>query len=270
MKLLHRLNSLATLFGFNAVQLRKALRGLPIYLRNKRSFYVQYHASDSKAFPPGKLYPCLTDRFDAGGTASGAYFHQDLIVANMIYRNNPMHHIDVGSRIDGFVAHVASFREIEVLDIRPTPGKAKNIVFRQADITKPSSDLAECTDSLSCLHVIEHFGLGRYCDELDYDGYRKGLESLVGMLKPGGKLYLSVPIGKVQRFEFDAHRVFSLPYLLNMIDQHGLRTDTFAYIDDEGELHENVDPRGEGARSTFDLEHGCGVLQLSKPLADSR
>jgi len=27
--------------------------------------------------------------------------------------------VDIGSRVDGFVAHVASFREIEVFDVRP-------------------------------------------------------------------------------------------------------------------------------------------------------
>jgi len=60
----------------------------------------------------------LDDRFDQSGTASGHYFHQDLLVASRIFINNPEKHVDIGSRIDGFVAHVASFREIEVFDIR--------------------------------------------------------------------------------------------------------------------------------------------------------
>ena len=37
----------------------------------------------------------------------------------MIYAARPEKHVDVGSRVDGFVAHVASFREIEVFDVRP-------------------------------------------------------------------------------------------------------------------------------------------------------
>jgi len=58
----------------------------------------------------------LTDRFDPGGDASGHYFHQDLIVARRIFERDPRKHVDVGSRIDGFVAHLAVFRQVEVID----------------------------------------------------------------------------------------------------------------------------------------------------------
>jgi len=62
---------------------------------------------------------------------------------------------------------------------------------------------------------MEHFGLGRYGDPVNYDGYLLGLNNLYQILKIGGKLYFSVPIGP-QRIEFDAHRVFSLSYLLEL------------------------------------------------------
>jgi hypothetical protein len=63
----------------------------------------------------------LEDFADNAGVAKGHYFHQDLLVAKYIFEAKPERHIDVGSRVDGFVAHVASFREIEVLDVRPLP-----------------------------------------------------------------------------------------------------------------------------------------------------
>src|ERR1700689_4816288 len=63
-------------------------------------------------------YPILTDYDAEAGSARGHYFHQDLLVASFIHDRNPARHIDIGSRIDGFVAHVASFRNIEVMDIR--------------------------------------------------------------------------------------------------------------------------------------------------------
>src|SRR5208283_2551263 len=109
------------------------------------------------------------------------------------------------SRIDGFVAHVASFRSLIVLDLRPISTQIRNIEFMQADLMKPIPDsLVELCDSLSCLHVLEHFGLGRYGDTIKYDGYVLGLDNLHRILRKGGKLYLSVPIGP-QRIEFDAH-----------------------------------------------------------------
>jgi hypothetical protein len=68
------------------------------------------------------IFPILSDYGENAGTAKGHYFHQDLLVASLICANNPDHHIDIGSRIDGFVAHVAAFRKIEVFDVRPLAG----------------------------------------------------------------------------------------------------------------------------------------------------
>jgi len=86
------------------------------------------------------------------------------LVARKIFHNNPKKHIDIGSRQDGFVAHVASFREIKLLDIRPQSSVVKNISFKQAYLTQSSFQLINCSDSISSLHAIEHFGLGRYND----------------------------------------------------------------------------------------------------------
>ena len=79
-------------------------------------------------------YPCLTDRLSENGYIRGHYFNQDLFIANRVYLNNPKFHVDVGSRIDGFVAHVASFRAINVIDIRPTSSQIDNIKFIQMDL----------------------------------------------------------------------------------------------------------------------------------------
>ena len=64
-----------------------------------------------------KNFMVLGDYSDSAGTAKGHYFHQDLLVAEFINRHAPRRHIDIASRIDGFIAHVAAFREIEVLDV---------------------------------------------------------------------------------------------------------------------------------------------------------
>jgi hypothetical protein len=105
----------------------------------------------------------LGDFSDSVGVVSRHYFHQDLVVAGYIFASNSERHIDVGSRVDGFVAHVASFRVIEVIDVRPLPVTThSNIQFFKADLMHDVG--SELTDSLSCLHALEHFGLGRYGD----------------------------------------------------------------------------------------------------------
>ncbi|MBK7517925.1 MAG: DUF268 domain-containing protein [Betaproteobacteria bacterium] len=165
---------------------------------------------------PNRTLRACADASAEGGTASGHYFHQDLHVAQRVFALKPDRHIDVGSRVDGFVAHIASFREVDVLDIRPIkPNGVSAIRFRQADLMQLPEDLRASTDSVSCLHALEHFGLGRYGDPIDPEGYVKGFRSLVAMLKPDGRLHLSVPVGR-QRIEFNAHRIFDPRTLLEL------------------------------------------------------
>jgi len=161
----------------------KLISKLPIYFHDLNVLESQ-SASTVREFPLGKPYPCLNEKFADSGIATGHYFHQDLLVARRINLNSPHRHVDVGSRIDGFVAHVAAFREIEVFDVRPLPNKIPNVTFKQVDMMAPIQEsLYEYCDSLSCLHAIEHFGLGRYGDGVNYDGYLLGLNNLYLMLK---------------------------------------------------------------------------------------
>lgn len=261
---LRNLNGIGKLFGFDIRQFLGAWRNLAWYLSQKRAFYDLHAASKDSTFATGRLYPCLTDRYDQGGVASGQYFHQDLLAAQLIYRAAPKRHVDVGSRVDGFVAHVAVFCEVEVFDIRPVETSAKNITFRQLDVMRETPELVSYTESLSCLHALEHFGLGRYGDPLDYDGHRKGFGNLAQMVNPGGKFYFSVPISVNQRYEFNSHRMFSIPYLLALFDEFGFDVESFHCVDDAGELQMSRDLSTPAARETFGLMDGCGIFELKK------
>ncbi len=212
--------------------------------------------------PFGKFYPCLDERETDSGSASGHYFHQDLLVAGKIFQNNPQRHIDIGSRIDGFVAHVATFRKIEVADLRPMSTWVSNIIFKQADFTHNDLNLKDYCDSVSSLHAIEHFGLGRYGDKLDYNGHLKGLNNIYEMLQEGGKFYFSVPIGK-PRIEFNAHRVFAVKYLVEML-QEKYRIDSFSYVNDAGELFRDIPLIPEEFENSYGCNYGCGIFELTK------
>lgn len=208
------------------------------------------------------FYPILDDFKDGAGTASGHYFHQDLFVASLIAANNPRRHIDVGSRIDGFVAHVASFREIEILDVRSL-GEIGHpqITFIQRDLMVAEPGSGEITDSLSCLHTIEHFGLGRYGDRIDPHGHLKGFQNLVDMLEPGGLLYISFPIGNRDSVYFNAHRVFHPTSILKWPLRDGpLELKQFSFVDDSGDFHRNVPLDA----SLPELLYGCGIYTFCK------
>ena len=207
------------------------------------------------------LYPILSDYKHQAGSASGQYFHQDLLVASYIFQSNPRRHVDVGSRIDGFVAHVASFRPIEIIDIRKLESTGhKNIKYVQADLMV-ESDLKQA-DSISCLHAIEHFGLGRYGDPIDPNGHKKGFSNLLRMLEPEGRLYIGVPIGRKNEVHFNAHRVFHPLDILGWSDKHKFQISKFDYVDDFGNLHTNVDVMN----NVIDVTYGCGIYTISKKI----
>lgn len=107
--MIKRLHHLFCLFGVNFAQMGAALIGLPRFLKNYVEFRRKLAAGGDESFKVTKLYPCLTDYNAPAGLADGQYFHQDLYVARRIFEASPRRHVDVGSRVDGFVAHVAAF-----------------------------------------------------------------------------------------------------------------------------------------------------------------
>jgi SAM-dependent methyltransferase len=263
--MLQKINRFLGYLGFRPRILINNVRGIPFWLRDMRRFRKQM----SKDFK-FKLYPILGERFEQSGTLCKHYFLQDLLVAQKIFRNNPSEHIDIGSRVDGFVAHVASYRHVKVFDIRPLETPIENITFEQRDIMEFYPDLENRCESISALHVIEHFGLGRYSDPVCADGHLKALENIHHYLKPGGTFYFSVPIARVQRVDFNANRVFSLPYLLNLF-RDKYRIVDFVYIPDDesnGTVRVALPAMGEELpqeiQNSFDLYNGCGIFELQK------
>lgn len=204
-------------FGIDLRRMWRMPRGALRYLRDLRRFRS---SGNSLAL---RLHPCLHDWWEQAGAVDNEYFWQDLFVARMVYAAAPQHHVDVGSRLDGFVAHVASFRQIEVFDVRPLKSSISGITFRQADMMKAEQVPLEHADSASCLHAIEHFGLGRYGDPIEADGVALGMKSLARLLKPGGVLYLSCPLGP-DEVSFNAHRSLSPETLIDIAAKEGLET----------------------------------------------
>jgi hypothetical protein len=216
----------------------------------------------SRDLPCGSDLPILTEWDDTSGSI-GAYFLQDRTVARWIYDSKPQRHVDVGSRLDGFVGILSVFREVEVIDIRPQSATIPNIKFHQMDLmVELPENWVHCTDSLSCLHTIEHFGLGRYGDSINPSGHLTGITQLKRMVAPGGMLYLSTPIGP-QRLEFNAHRVFAVQTLIDWFAA-GWIIEKFAIIDDQNNFHDDLDWRGPEVTNHFGCNLGVGIVAARK------
>lgn len=261
MGILRNLNRFFILYGINISQLVRSLYKTPTYLL--QAFSLTRNLSSE--WPFRLSLPVLHDAEESGGIATGHYFHQDLYVAKRIFSESPKNHLDIGSRVDGFVAHLATFRRVDVFDIRPIENKVSNINFIQCDLMNLNKEfiLSRQYESISCLHVLEHFGLGRYGDPLNLNGYHKGLENIVKFLLPNGKLYLSVPIG-YQRIEFNSHRVFAVKTIINLLNDFNLSLEGFSFVDDKGDFFEFENINSKEFRSlasiNFGCTYGCGIF----------
>jgi len=86
-------------------------------------------------------------------------------------------------------------------------------------------------NSISCLsrmHVIEHIGLGRYSDKLDYDVDLYAIRELIRVIKSGGNLLIAVPIGQ-PKIRFNAHRIYSYDQFISYFEELKLKEFTCNY-----------------------------------------
>jgi hypothetical protein len=241
--------------GFHPRVLLRSLREAPAFLGSLRR-YQQMNTRRSFRATVTDLFPILTDRAESAGTIGGHYFHQDLWAARKIFARTPVQHIDIGSRIDGFVAHLLAFMPVTVIDIRPLQSQLKGLSFFQDDATELARLADGGVDSVSSLHAAEHFGLGRYSDPIDPNACFKFMAALERVLAPGGRLYFSVPIGR-ERVEFNAHRVFAPQTVLEAFSK--LRLVSFSFVGDDGALYENADPL-----ALPHSELACGLFEFTK------
>ena len=261
MNLFKRFYNSIKAFGIEPKIIINSLRGIPSFVRDYLVFKRRKNELPPE-FNYTSIYPCLADRYSESGSAKGHYFHQDLLVAQKIFKNNPRKHVDIGSRIDGFVAHVASFREIEIFDVRELTSQIKNVIFHKADLMNDDFKFIDYCDSVSSLHAVEHFGLGRYGDPIEVNGHIKAVQNITKMLTRGGKFYFSVPMGP-QRIEFNAQRVFSLEYLLELLSKD-FEVVSFSFVDDEGLLHRDSKLEDDFIKTNFGCLYGCAIFELIK------
>jgi SAM-dependent methyltransferase len=227
-----------------------AVREYPRYLR-QRTAYMRLSGQPLSRYSDN---PQLLDR-TATTPYDPHYTHQDAWAAREIHRRMPRWHVDVGSRVS-FVAGLAAFVPVTFVDLRPLDAAIPGLEPLEGSLLDLPFE-RETVESLSCLHVAEHIGLGRYGDPLDPDGTRKAARELERVLAPGGRLYFSLPVGEA-RTEFNAHRVHDpreIPALFG-----ALRLAAFSGVDDAGRWHAELEPDDlAGAR------WGCGFYTFTRP-----
>jgi SAM-dependent methyltransferase len=203
-------------------------------------------------------FPQLADRTGTNPYDSH-YFFQDVWAAHRVAEHSPRRHVDVGSRVD-YVGFLTSHTDVTFVDIRPLDVELERLQSVKGSVLDlPFSDRS--IESLSCLHVAEHIGLGRYGDPLDPQGSRKAAAELQRVLAPGGQLLFSGPVG-TSRVCFNAHRIHEPAEIVSWFDQ--LNLVEFSGIDDSGHFARH--------RDLHELDgsaYACGLFLFLRPKPQS-
>lgn len=158
--------------------------------------------------------PRLDDKYEENSSFNREYFAQSVWGARKILEANPILHVDVGSDLGGFLAHLLCFRDnILSIDIRPSVRNIRGLMCVVADATEMNGIGDESIESLSAMSSLEHFGLGRYGDKIDPNAWAKALNTFTRVLKPLGRLYISVRVSETNRVIFNKYRLFN-PYTI--------------------------------------------------------
>jgi hypothetical protein len=231
----------------------RLLRSVPAYAAFFRDWVSYSRLGGAERLRLIDTYPCLYDKTPTTPFDSH-YFYQDLWAFRKIVRSGVRSHVDIGSSIDlvGFLTVVC---KVTFIDIRPLTARLENLESKKGSVLAIPC-LEGAIGSLSCLHVAEHIGLGRYGDQLDPLGTQKACAELSRVLARDGNLYFALPVGK-PRVCFNSHRIHSPDRILEYFK--GLDLVELSGIDDAGVFRENIDVSIlEKAR------YACGLFHFTK------
>ena len=207
------------------------------FLKNLIRYFKHYLLFKKLGGKVKNFYPILYDFDASAGNIKNHLFHSDLLTSQRVYEKRPEKHLDVGSRIDGVVAQIAAYRQLDVLDIRDVEIEPhKNINFIKQDfLQKTKLKDEEKYDSISSIGGIVHIGLGRYGEPIDPEGFKKALKVLNDLAKENCTLYIMCPVGK-ERVIFNAHRIYDAAEFIKELKIYNFNLKEFHLIDDDGNL----------------------------------
>lgn len=227
----------------------------PIILRS----YLDYRRRDTKKrfpIPLGSVMPCLFEntpytRFDTH------YIYHTAWAARRVNEINAKEHVDISSSLY-FSGIVSAFKPVLFYDFRPANLNLSNLTSQAANLSHLHFE-DNSIESLSCMHTVEHVGLGRYGDDIDPEGDIQAAKELGRVVKKEGSLLFVVPLGK-PRIQFNAHRIYSYRMVVEMFPDFMVKE--FSLIPDnaleKGIIYNATEAEGDKQ------SYGCGCFWLVK------
>lgn len=201
----------------------------------------------------------LPNYFDATETTNfdAHYIYHPAWALRILKKINPELHIDIGSTL-AFSSMASAYHNIEFYDYRPAMLNLDNLKSGFADLVSLPFE-NNSISSLSCMHTIEHVGLGRYGDKIDYDGDLKAVNELIRVLSIGGNLIFVVPIGGVAKIIFNSHRIYTYIQVMDLFKNFELVN--FALVTDKNEF------QSVSSKENADCQdYGCGCFWFVKKM----
>jgi SAM-dependent methyltransferase len=232
------------------LRVRKGLRELPHF------FQCVYQYSKLPGAEPIRVLEILPQLHDRTQFTpfNKHYFYMGAWATRRIVGRNPKIHVDIGSSVV-FVSTLTAMTTVVFVDYRPLRAKIRGLIGVAGDILSlPFAD--DSLKSLSCLHVAEHIGLGRYDDRLDAQGTEKAIKELARVVAPGGDLFFALPIGR-ERLCFNGHRVHAPATVVERLSSFNLVE--FSGVHDDGTFVECA-----RLGDFIDDEYACGMYWLQK------
>ncbi|MEI6528160.1 MAG: DUF268 domain-containing protein [bacterium] len=216
--------------------------------------YLKFKKGEKRfSIKSSDFYPCIKDKTVKTGFDAHYVYHTSW-AARKVREINPQRHTDISSSLF-FSGIVSAFVPTDFYDYRPADLKLSNLTSNNADLTKlPFAD--NSINSLSCMHTVEHIGLGRYGDPIDTNGDLKAISELKRVLAENGSLLFVVPVGQ-PKIEFNAHRIYSYEQIISYFPDLSLRE--FSLITDGGKFIENSNPE-----LVKNQKYGCGCFWFIK------
>ena len=236
-----------------ALRMRKTMAAVPHFIHYLSQWQQYTRLPGAEPLQVYDSYPSLFDALDIT-PFDPHYFYQAVWATQRIVQRGVRQHIDIGSDVR-FVSMLTTHLPVAFIDIRPLRAQVSQLTSAAGSIL--NLPFANATaESLSCLHVAEHIGLGRYGDPLDPAGTRHACSELKRILAPGGRLYFSLPVGQ-SRVCFNAHRVHAPQQIIEYFA--GLELVEFSGVDDAGQLLLDIPPA-----QLNNAEYGCGLFEFKQ------
>lgn len=199
------------------------------------------------------IYPCLDDNTEFTGFDAHYIYHPGW-AARIVKEINPKFHTDVSSTLH-FCSILSAFFEVKFYDYRPASLNLSNLSSNRIDLTNMYFE-SNSIESLSCMHTVEHIGLGRYGDPIDPEGDLKAIAELKRVVKQGGSLLFVVPLGN-PKIMFNAHRIYSFNMIMQTMDGFVLKE--FSMVYDDQTFVRNANPEDVSTQN-----YACGCFWFVK------